>query len=1105
MHVMVYKGGAAYSATKIMKIRHLFATLGLLASLGVHASAQVVFNTKPTKIFGQAFLPTRVGEMLYPPSSAPNRTKAKSLYSPYSVAVDTSTAPAPVYVADTGNNRVLGWRDSVGFTNGAPADLVIGQKDFDSAVPYGAGYRISESATNVYDVQAIKDYGGGLRAPSSIVINGDYLFVMDAGNNRILRFRRPFEALDAGNAITPDLVIGQPDLKSNLANQSTVANALPTASTIKTNLGSGGIQTAGMAVDSKGNLWIADSGNHRILRYLRDDVTGDPNVPGGKTIVADLVLGQPDFTTVVPNPGRYNSSTDQINKASIRFGGPLAFDSNDNLYFADDLARVLVWGYPTGSGVPAARILGIYATVKGATPLPPVNDLTFGFNVTGTSAANYIFAGGPRGLFTIGENLFVVDSLNNRIVRYDPPSAWPKEDLPNGVFSPRMTNVYGQNDFNSRSPNTYDYTEPNTGGFNYPITGTYANGELFLVEMANNRMTARTYDAGARAFGPATRVLGQLDFAFRAANFIEGSEFSAGTVPNTGVTLGPSMAIDRVSQVPHLYIADTGNNRILCFADARSFNNGNHADFVLGQVDSYRSLINSPTNNAATPTPTGLYLPGDVKVDSLGNVWVADTGNGRVLRFPNPFDRTDGLLTPDLVLGAPDFYTAASTQITRDRMYLPSSLAFTPEGNVAVGDLGLHRVLLIKQPSVSGQSADIVFGQVDGSTGNAGNLAEQLNSPRGIAIDSFGRLFVADTGNSRLQVWDNVNVADRDGLPAQTSLPADKVGIPITVMIDPKTEAIWIAESSSLSRLLRFPSFDEMQASGNFANNFSFQIFGPRSVVLDTSGNPLVMDSANRLTMYYLRLAVVNAANGFSRISPAMMGLLRIQGANLASDPVTASDAPLPINLGDVEVLVNGVNAPLTRVASDTVNLIVPKSAPPNLTADFLVRQVSTGQILGFDRISMSPISPAVVLQSEGLPSTTGQTQAKAINQDGSANSASNPAKIDQEITLFLIGYGNFDGLPDDGTAPGSPIPVPGDVSIYLLTSSNQLVQRDPLTVVSSTLDPDHPGLWRVTVRIPTTLSNGTYTANVLYKSTSAVIPNGATTIQVRPSVYIAR
>ncbi|QOY90084.1 hypothetical protein [Paludibaculum fermentans] len=1037
--------------------------------------------------------------MLYPPSSSPNRTKAKSLYSPYSVAVDAASSPAAVYVADTGNHRVLGWRDSANFTSGAPADLVIGQKDFDSAVPYGAAVRISESSTNVYDLQALKDYGGGLRTPSSVVIIGDYLFVMDAGNNRIVRFRRPFESLDAGTAIKPDLVIGQPDLKSNLANQSSTANAAPTASTLKTNLGSGGIQTAGLAVDGSGNLWVADSGNHRILRYTTGDVTGPSNVDGGTaSISADLVLGQTDFNTVVANAGRYSSATDQLSKTTIRYGGPLTFDSNGNLYFADDLARVLVWGPPFTNGKAASRILGIYAAVKGAPALPAVNDLTFGFSLAGTTVQNAVFTGGPRGLFCIGENLFVIDSLNHRIVRYDPPSSWPAEDLPNGVFSPHMTNVYGQNDFSTRYQNTADNLEPNPWGYNAPVAAAYANGEIYITEIGNHRVTVRPFDSAARTFGAATRILGQFDFPFKAPNFIEGSEFSGGTIPSIGVSIGPSVAIDRTSDVPRLFIADTGNNRILCFADARNFTNQSRADVILGQVDSYRSLVNSPFNNPATPGPDGLYIPADVKVDPQGNVWVADTGNGRVLRYPNPFTRTDGLLTPDLVLGAPDFTSTVATQVARDRMYLPSGLAFTPEGNLAVADLGLHRVLLFKQPSVSGQTADIVFGQVDGTSYTAGNLAEQLNSPRGIAIDSFGRLFVADTGNSRIQIWDDVNSAYSDGLPSQFALPAGAVGVPISVTIDPKTEAIWVAESSNLNRIMRFPSYAELLGSGSIASNFSLQVAGPRGVVLDGRGNPMVMDSASRLTMYYPRLTVVNAANGFSRVAPAMLGQLRVQGATLSADGASASGSPLPTNLGDVEVLVNGVNAPLTKAATDNVTLIVPKGTAPSGTAEFLVRQVSTGQILGFDRISMSPISPGIMFQGDAIY-TTGP--AMALNQDGSENSASKPAKIDQTLTVFLTGYGNFDGLPDDGLAPGSEAPIPGDVLAYLLLGTGATQAQ----VVSSTLDPDKPGVWRVKVKVPTTLNNGTYTVNIVYKSTPTLIPPGSSTIQVRPYVVIAR
>lgn len=1084
-----------------MKTKYLSAALGLLACLGVHASAQVVFNKLPAKAFGQAFVPNRFGEMMYPPSTAPNRTKAKGLYAPYSVAVDTGSSPAPVYVADTGNNRVLAWRDSASFTNGAPADLVLGQKDFDSAVPYGSAVRITESSTNVYDIQALKDYQGGLRSPSSLIYKGDFLFVMDAGNNRIVRFRRPFDALDAGESITPDLVIGQPDLKSNLPNQSSTANAAPSAYTIKTNLGSAGVQSAGIALDAEGNLWLADAGNHRILRYAAGDVFGSSNTGSDSAaIAANLVLGQVDFISAVANPGSFTSTRNDImNKSAIRYGGPIAFDSVGNLYFADDLARVLVYGPPFSNGKAASRILGVYIATKGVDPPSNTNDLTFGFSLTGTTNANLTYTGGPRGLFCIDDMLYVVDTLNNRIVRYDPAGWWPPEDLANGVYSPHMSAVFGENDFNSRYPNTADFIEPNTRGFNYPVSGTYANGEVFITETGNHRVTVRPVDLSTHALGEATRELGQLDFPFKAPNFIEGSEFSTGTVPGTSITIGPSLTVDHVSETPHLYIADTANNRVLCFWDARSFNGASNADIVIGQVDHYRSMINSPYNDPANPNENGLYQPADVAVDAQGNLWVSDTGNGRVLRYPNPFSRTDGLQTPDLVLGAPDFTTKPATDISRDRMYLPVGLAFTPEGNLAVADLGLHRVLLFKQPSISGQPADTVFGQPDGNNATAGNLAEQLNSPRGIAIDSFGRLFVADTGNARVEVWDDINNAYGDGLPAQFTFPSTTVGVPLAVTIDRQSEAIWVADSSNLSRILRFPSYAQLLGTGTISADFGLQVSSPRRVALDTKGNPLVMDAASRVTMYYPRLSVANAANGFARVAPAMLGMVKIQGVTLAAEDAADTTVPMPLSVADVEVLVNGVTAPMKKVSGETATFLVPKGTPGGGTAEFLVCQVSTGQILGFDRITMSPISPGIMYQGDTIFT---QGPAKAKNQDGSDNSASSPAKIDQELTVFLTGYGNFDGLPEDGTAPGGETPVPGDVRVFLLSSTNAAVEAQ---FVSSTLDPDVPGQWRVKFKVPTTLSAGTYTVNMLYKSTSTLIPPGYSTIQVRPLVSITR
>ena len=75
-------------------------------------------------------------------TSAVNMMNAEGLNLPAAVAIDTSATPNRVYVADEQNSRVLAWRDAASFTNGAPADLVIGQPDFtsSSSVQWGQRY-----------------------------------------------------------------------------------------------------------------------------------------------------------------------------------------------------------------------------------------------------------------------------------------------------------------------------------------------------------------------------------------------------------------------------------------------------------------------------------------------------------------------------------------------------------------------------------------------------------------------------------------------------------------------------------------------------------------------------------------------------------------------------------------------------------------------------------------------------------------------------------------------------------------------------------------------------------------------------------------------------
>lgn len=1053
-------------------------------------------NPLPAQVFGQPGTPRSLAELAAPLAIAPNLAEARSLFRPGSLTVDASADPPILYVADTGNHRVLAWRDATAAGFARPADLVIGQKNFD--------------ASNPLNITAPQAFTSGLWAPASVAVdaNGN-LFVADAGNNRILRFPRPFEQPE-GEPVKADLVIGQPNLKSNLPNRSSSASAAPTAATVKTNSASiGGIQNVSLAFDAEGNLWFSDSGNHRILRYPAAAVSGASNTgEDGAEIEADLVLGQADFTTATANPGRADPARgDRLRRDSIRFGGPLAFDSQGNLFFADDLARVLVWQPPFENGKAAARILGIYIDRPGADPLPAVNEYTFGFQL-GQSGSTVIFSGGPQGLWCEGGYLFVADTYNNRIVRFDPASNWPAEDPAEGQISPPMSAVFGQDDFHSNTVNRWEFAEPTAESFQRPAAGAFAAGRMFLADTGNNRVLVHPYEAETHMPLPAEFALGQMEFALRAPNLIEGRELSGGTLPvvsgnqTVSLGLGPAMAVhypQNPDEPPHLYIADTGNNRVLAFWDARQFRADAVADLVLGQVGQSRSLVNSPFNNPSQPTRTGLSLPASVAVDGEGNVWVADTGNGRLVRFPRPFDRWENHQEADLVLGQPDFETRPDGEPQRDRLYRPVSVAVNAGGSVVAADLAHHRVLVFTSPFENGQPASLVLGQADGESAAAGSELTRMNLPLGVAVDAQERIYVADANNARLLVFDRAEfLADGSAPALALNLAANNRNVtPVAVAVHPASGQVWIADGRG-SRVLRYPDFETLAITGDAQWNYAFTTFGPRSVLLARGGALMVADAAHRITVHYPLHTVVNGASGFPRVAPATVVQLEAPGVRFLEERAEAGGPPLPKELGGVEVLVEGRPAPLLSVDGALIRLIVPKDAPISGAAEFLVRRSSTGEVLSHGYVGMYNASPAVLFAGAN-PASSGQ--ARAVNQNGALNNASNPVGVGQELTVYLTGSGPVDGMPEDGEAPGGELPV-GEVLAFLLPSQGAIQAQ----VLSASLDPVEPGVWRVRIRVPQVPADGNYGFAVIYRSmASNNMTAGSVTFRSTPVVSVRR
>jgi sugar lactone lactonase YvrE len=128
----------------------------------------------------------------------------------------------------------------------------------------------------------------------------------------------------------------------------------------------------------------------------------------------------------------------------------------------------------------------------------------------------------------------------------------------------------------------------------------------------------------------------------------------------------------------------------------------------------------------STVTTTGLKAPAGVAVDNSGNLYIADTGNNRVVK-----------VTPAGVQS-----TVLSGTVLGKALNAPNSIAVDTTNSMSSGDLyvtdsGNNRVLQVNTKGV------------------ASALGSGFSDPSGIAVDDGGNVFIADTGNNRIVMIDN--------------------------------------------------------------------------------------------------------------------------------------------------------------------------------------------------------------------------------------------------------------------------------------------------------------------------------------------------------------
>lgn len=206
----------------------------------------------------------------------------------------------------------------------------------------------------------------------------------------------------------------------------------------------------------------------------------------------------------------------------------------------------------------------------------------------------------------------------------------------------------------------------------------------------------------------------------------------------------------------------------------------------LAGSDGGRGSSDGPAELARFDTPYG------VATDSAGNTYVADSANHTIRRID-----VDGTATT--LAGLAGMAGSNDGTASAARFKTPAGVACDSAGNVYVADTGNHVIRKITPAghvsTVAGKAG--TWGNTDGSATSA-----LFRGPRGLAVDSTGSLFIADTGNYRIRrispagqvstlagsLWGN---ADGQGTQARFSSPN-------TLTISP-TGMIYVADSGTHS------------------------------------------------------------------------------------------------------------------------------------------------------------------------------------------------------------------------------------------------------------------------------------------------------------------
>jgi len=474
--------------------------------------------------------------------------------------------------------------------------------------------------------------------------------------------------------------------------------------------GDGGLATQaklhspiGVAADTLGNIYIADWGNQRIRKVGANGII--------TTFAGNGIEG-------------YSGDDGPATQALLRHPADVAVDPSGNVYIVD-----------TGNGrVRKVDLSGIITTVAG--------NGRSGYSGDGGPATQAQLRSPSRvAVDTLG-NLYIADLANDMIRKVDK----------NAI----ITTVAGSREYGDGGPATEANLFMPTGA------AIDACGNLYVAD--NYRHRVRKMDAD----GIITTIAGNGDGGYSG---------DGGLATEAQFYYPSGIAVDTLG---NLYIADSGNYRVRK-VDA----NGIISTLAGNGIEGYGG-------DGGPATQARLDYPSDVAVDALGNVYIADSYNNRIRKVD-----MNGIISTFAGSGIAG-YSGDGGPAIQAQIAGPAGVALDSSGNVYIAD---HNNQRIRKVDTNGIISTVVGNGDEGYSGDGGPATEaQLQVPLDVAIDVSGNLYIADYYN------DCIRKVDKNGIITTVA----GGGTPP----DPGLE-FWGDGGPATQAVLRLPQGIAVDASGN--------------------------------------------------------------------------------------------------------------------------------------------------------------------------------------------------------------------------------------------------------------------------------------------------